>query len=192
MTTFIDKHELIEALKEHNYDTFQHSQRVANLTYEFGRYIGCRGENLRLLHEAAEFHDIGKLCISADILKSKERLTEPAFKEMSKHTIFSEMILNNLGVPDKMLQIVRGHHENYNGSGYPDKLSHESIVEGASIIRIIDSYDSMTNDRPYRKAMKYEEAIEELSSLKRVLYNPTLTNKFIEYMSLQLSDDTLS
>ena len=185
MNLDINKQELINSLREHDLGTFEHSKRVADLAHGFGMYLGYHKDDLRLLHEAAALHDIGKLNVDSGILNSKERLADDEFAEIVKHTIYSEDILKKVNTPDKMLRAVRSHHENYNGTGYPDRLTCEEINTEASIIRIIDSYDSMVNDRPYKKGISNEEALKEIATLREILYRPDLVDKFIVYMKVK-------
>lgn len=179
----LKKQDLIERLKKHDYDTLNHSERVAKMSYEFGAFLGYEDKELKLLRDAAQFHDIGKLHIDSSILTKKERLKEEEFAEILKHTIHSEEILKKLGFPVEILKAVRGHHENYDGSGYPDGVKHEEISNFAAIIRIVDSYDAIVNNRPYSAAEEKEKALCEILSLKGKFYNPYLAEKFNEYMS---------
>lgn len=183
MIELTKKQALMEKLIKHNYDTFRHSERVAKLSRGFGEYLGLNEESLSVLHEAAEFHDIGKLKISSYILTKKQRLNEKEFIKILNHPIYSEEILREEGFSDEVLKIVRAHHENYDGSGYPYKLTHEHIPLHAAIIRIADSYDSMVSVRPYGTVKTKEEAIEDILSLKEKSYSPDLADKFSEYMN---------
>lgn len=180
--TNIEKEMLIKRLMNHDSETNIHSERVAQMAYKFGTYLGYDEKRLQNLYDAARFHDVGKLFVDSKILTKKGGLDDSEFAQILQHPIHSESILRDMGFPSEVLEAVRGHHENYNGTGYPDKLDYRQINAHAAIIRIIDSYDSIINVRPYSAAEGKEEAINEILSLKGTMYNPYLADRFSDYM----------
>lgn len=178
----VKKQSLIKKLMKHDYNTFEHSERVADLSYRFGFFLGYEEKDLKVLHEAARFHDIGKLRVDSNILTKDGKLDDTEFSQILKHPLYSEEVLKEAGFSKEILQAVRSHHENYNGTGYPDKISYDEINSHAAIIRIVDSYDSMISSRPYSEPKAKEKAIEEILSLKGTWYNPDLAEKFSEYI----------
>ena len=107
---------------------------------------------LRALEAAALLHDMGKLAIPEHILNKPDKLTAAEFEVMKLHSKIGADILSPIGFPFPVVPIVRHHHENWDGSGYPDGLSTEQIPIGARILSVVDCFDALTSDRPYRRA----------------------------------------
>ncbi len=129
-----------------------------------------------------EFHDIGKLQIPPEIVNKTSRLTDEEFDIMKEHPLIGEAILKPIKSLSSILPAVRHHHERWDGKGYPDKLSGESIPLEARIVGITDSFDAMTADRPYRRAMSVADATKELEKNAGCQFDPLLVEKFLKIL----------
>ena len=128
-------------------------------------------------------HDIGKIGIKESILMKKDRLTDEEYTHITAHSVIGEHILRPAIEDEEILKMVRHHHERFNGTGYPDGMTGESIPLGARILSVADIYDAMTSDRPYRKAMKPEVAIAELKKESGHMFDPRVVEAFFHIVS---------
>lgn len=135
-----------------------HVHRVSYWSQRLGVKLGLSQEQLELLKKGAALHDIGKIGIPDSILNKPEALTIEEFEVMKSHTIIGEKIISSLKSFANIKSIIRHHHEKLDGSGYPDGLKGDDIDVLTRIIAIVDIYDALTMDRPYRKAMSIEQA----------------------------------
>jgi len=173
---------LIRIIEAKDSYTRGHSERVAEYALKIGQRWGLSPEKMELLHETAVLHDIGKLGIQENVLNKKEKLTPEEWELIKKHPVIGEDILRPIMINPEMLSIVRGHHERFDGTGYPDKLSGNNIHLFAQILSIIDSYDAMTSVRAYRPALNKEQAIEELRRSKGTQFNPRIVDVFVKIL----------
>ncbi len=165
-----------------NYHELNHSIRVANESSYFGKKLGFQGDRLKKLYTAALLHDIGKSGIPKEILTKKGKLTDKEFDIIKAHPIIGGNV-----VKEDIKEIIRAHHERYDGSGYPSHLKGEEISLESRIISLVDSYDALTTKRSYKEKIGIEESLYELQrcsiSLDRggkgMLYDPLLVQKFI-------------
>lgn len=172
----------MERLFTHDFYTFQHSARVADLLYKFGSHLGLPDVALNDLYELGTLHDIGKIQIPSQLLNKKGKLTEKERRLFSDHTIYGYEILKDYEFSTSFIDGVLYHHENYDGTGYPYKRIGEDIPLTASMLRIVDSFDAMTNDRSYQKAFSRERALNEIMRLRGKHYEPNLVDEFISMM----------
>ena len=142
--------------------TAQHSRRVCELAVEMGRLLGLDARRLHHLSDAALFHDVGKLSVPDSILLKPGPLTPSEWEVMRGHSVEGARLLERLGLDEAAVAAVRHHHENFDGSGYPDGLAGDEIPLIARIIHVVDAFDSMISDRAYRPARPMLEAIHEL------------------------------
>ena len=133
-------------------------------------------DNLRI---AALLHDIGKIGISDTILLKTGKLSESEWKKMKEHPIVGERIVNPLGLPKEVSEIIRHHHERYDGKGYPDGKGGKDVSLEAYILGVADSFDAMMSDRPYRKRLSKEEAMNELTRCKATQFHPQVVDAFV-------------
>jgi len=155
-----------------------------------GRYAGMVAQSLGLSPEEIEnitfggyLHDIGKIGIDERILLKPSRLTEEEFEQIKKHPEIGVKILEAINFHKDILDAVKYHHERISGGGYPESLTKDGVPPlplASSIIGIVDSYDAMVSDRPYRKAFSQKEAIEELRIGSGKLYDPKIVEVFIK------------
>jgi len=162
--------------------THGHSARVAQLSLLIGRQINLSQEDLVDLEIACLFHDVGKIKTPDSILLKKGRLSPAEYKEMMRHVEYGASILSWAPSLVKYIPSTRHHHEWYNSKGYPDGLSGESIPLFAAIISIGDSFDAMTTDRPYRKALSREDALREIARMSGTQFQPDLVEIFLDQM----------
>ncbi len=121
-------------------------------------------QELRAIEAAALLHDIGKLAVPEHILNKPSKLTAAEFERMKSHARVGAEILSEVDFPYPVVPIVRHHHENWDGTGYPDGLSGADIPIGARILSVVDCFDALTSDRPYRRALSAHEAFAIIES----------------------------
>jgi putative nucleotidyltransferase with HDIG domain len=160
--------------------TFGHSTRVARLSCELGRRLGFSVEELEHLEKACLFHDIGKIRVPDDILLKEHCLTNPEYAEIRSHPIDGAEILGMATSLHRYVPIVRAHHEWFNGEGYPDGKRDSEIPIHAQVIALADAYDAMTTDRPYRKGLSPDQAVEEILRFRGTQFSPMLTDVFVK------------
>ncbi len=165
--------------------TFEHSVNVCILSLITGIGLGFDRQRLRELGIGAMLHDIGKLCIPREILKKPLQLTVEEFEEIKKHTILGYELLKKSGQVDLVsAYIAFGHHERYDGSGYPLQLKNENIQICARIVAVADVYDALTSDRVYRKKLKPNEVYEYITTLGVHHFDPRVIESFVKYVSI--------
>lgn len=160
--------------------THSHVRRVQALAMGMARAMGVSDEaELKALEAAALLHDTGKLGVPEHILNKPGGLTEAEFEKMKLHVDIGADILSLVGFPFPVVPIVRCHHENWDGSGYPNGIAGEAIPIGARILSVVDCFDALTSDRPYRKRLPDEAAIEILRERSGRMYDPAVVETFI-------------
>ena len=159
----------IEA-KDHN--THAHLRRVQTYALQIGKDLGLSESELDAIRAAAMLHDIGKLAVPEHILSKPGRLTPEEFDKMKIHPVVGAEILNRVHFPYPVVPIVRSHHERWDGSGYPDGLKEDDIPIGARILSVVDCFDALTSERPYRKAISPEEGMEHLKGESGRSFDP--------------------
>ncbi len=162
--------------------THGHSARVAQLSLLIGEQLDLSKEELRDLEVACLFHDVGKIKTPDSILLKPAKLNEAEYKEMMQHAVDGASILSWAPSLAKYIPSTRHHHEWYNGKGYPEGLVGDDIPLFAAIIGVVDAYDAMTSDRPYRKALFKEEALGRISRMSGIQFRPDLVAIFLELM----------
>ena len=167
----------IEAKDEY---TKGHSHRVAEYSVLIARELGWNEKELSNLKNAAHLHDIGKIAIPDTILNKPSKLSEEEFSIIKEHTIIGANILKNISLIDHVQEIVRNHHERYDGKGYPRRIAGEDIPLTARILCIADSFDAMTSRRCYKKAFSLEVAREKLLLDAGKQFDPELAYKFVD------------
>ena len=159
--------------------TAGHSERVASLSLKIGKAHGLSEERMETLEISALFHDIGKLGVPDNILLMPGKLNDHEFQKIKEHPSIGVNILKNIDFLKDALPIILHHHERYSGKGYPDGISGEAIPLEARIISVADAYDAMTSDRPYRKSLTHEEAINEIIKFKGIQFDPEIADSFL-------------
>ncbi len=143
-----------------------HSVRVNRYAVILARYHGLSEQEIRDIHVASLLHDVGKIGVDDAVLKKPGKLTPEEFEVMKQHTVIGANIMAPIRQMTALLPGLRSHHERWIGGGYPDGLAGDSIPLMARIIAVADSFDAMTTERPYQKAMTFEKALARLNELK--------------------------
>lgn len=171
-------HALSSALDSRDNETQGHSYRVTAYSWLLGRELGMRGDQLETLIRGALLHDVGKIGIPDAILRKEGPLDDMEWAIMRSHVSMGVHMLEHIDFLKPALEIVRYHHERWDGRGYPTGIGGEAIPLKARIFAVCDSYDAMTSDRPYRSARTHEEAIAELRRCAGTQFCPTCFEAF--------------
>jgi putative nucleotidyltransferase with HDIG domain len=145
--------------------TAGHQRRVAKVACDLARQMGWDEQQVHGLRMAAMVHDIGKLAVPQKILNKPGRLTPQEFERVKVHVEVGYQILKDIPFPWPVAETMRQHHEKLDGSGYPHGLSGDAILASARVLAVSDIVESMACERPYRKALGVEAALEEVESL---------------------------
>jgi putative nucleotidyltransferase with HDIG domain len=160
--------------------THGHIRRVQ--VYARGLAEGLRltdPSTLQAIDAAAVLHDMGKIGVPERILNKPGKLTPSEYDVIKGHTTIGAKILSNVEFPYPVVPIVRSHHENWDGTGYPDGLAGESIPIGARILAVVDCFDALTSHRPYRPALSDEEALGIVTARRGTMYDPRIVDLFL-------------
>jgi putative nucleotidyltransferase with HDIG domain len=172
--------------------THGHIRRVQRWAVDLAGRMGVASEiEVRALEAAALLHDIGKLAIPEHILNKPGKLTAPEFERMKTHARVGAEILSEIDFPYPVVPIVRHHHENWDGTGYPDGIAGEAIPIGARILSVVDCFDALTSDRPYRRALSGDSAFAIIEARAGTMYDPAVVAAFRNVcapITLQASD----
>jgi putative nucleotidyltransferase with HDIG domain len=161
--------------------TFQHAQRVRRYATALAVEVGIRDSDLvRTIETAALFHDVGKLAIPDRLLAKPGPLTREEYDHVKQHAAIGADLLLGVSVPSSLALLVRHHHENWDGNGYPDRLCGEAIPEGARALAIADCYDALTSDRPYRRAMGHTAALTMMTRRRASMFDPRMLDAFLQ------------
>ena len=179
---------IIDVLEARDEYTAGHSRRVAYLTHNFCKVLKIPMLESEMLEMAASVHDIGKVGVPDATLNKRDKLSEAEWEQMRKHSDIGADIIMKCDRLDNVAEIIRHHHEHWDGSGYPGGLKGEEIPKGAQIISICDAVDSMMIARVYRAAVPTEECISEMINSKGSSFSPELVDKFTGNWNYIVSD----
>jgi len=168
----------VNAVEARDLYTRQHSSRVTEISLIIGKHLGCTVEELDILNFAGHLHDIGKIGIRDDILLKPGRLTENEYNKIKQHPAIGANILEQLGMWEKEREIIRCHHERFDGTGYPDGLKKEQIPFLARILSVADAYDAMASDRAYRKRMEERIILKVIHEGSGSQFDPDIVAAF--------------
>jgi putative nucleotidyltransferase with HDIG domain len=157
-----------------------HSSRVADYVVSLARELKWPEDRVEFIQYISLIHDVGKVAVPEDILKKSSLLSKEEFAVMKTHSEAGANILKGIKYFSTGVDIIRHHHERWDGNGYPDKIAGEEIPEGARILAVADAFDAMTSDRPYRKSLSYEVALRELQDCAGTQFDPKIVNAFIK------------
>ncbi len=177
-----------KALELRDKETEGHTLRVTKMTVELARVLGIGGEELVHVQRGALLHDIGKMGIPDHILLKPGKLTDEEWAIMRMHPAYAFELLWPIEYLRPALDIPYYHHEKWNGTGYPKKLKGEEIPIAARIFAIVDVWDALVSERPYKRAMAPQEALAEIKSQSGIHFDPKIVDVFLEYIA---SDDAL-
>jgi len=173
---------LVASIQMRDHYTEQHCQRVADLSARLARECNCSARDIQSLRIAAAIHDVGKIAWPDSILLKEGRLSNEEYMIVKTHPLVGEKILSPVLLLDKEKEITLCHHERWDGKGYPAGLSGTDIPFLARIVAVVDSFDAMTNNRPYRKALTNEVAMEELENNRNIQFDGNIVDAFIKMM----------
>jgi putative nucleotidyltransferase with HDIG domain len=170
------------AIDAKDHYTQGHSQSVSRLAAQIARQAGLTDTEIEEIRLAGILHDIGKIGVPEKLLNKPARLTEDEYEVVKSHAILGEKILGPLKGKGmgRIRQMVRHHHECFNGSGYPDGLRGEEIPLGARILTVADCFDTMVSQRSYKEGRSVDEAIAELRRVSGMHFDRTLVEAFIQ------------
>lgn len=170
---------LANAVEAKDPSTEHHCSRLADVAFRLARHAGVKGEQLEGIMYGALLHDVGKIGVSEAVIRKTSTLDEAEWTEMRRHPVVGAGIVEPLRLGRLVAPIVRGHHERWDGLGYPDRLHAEAIPLGARIVAVVDAYDAMTSDRPYRRALTPTAARKELVAHAGRQFDPHLVDLYL-------------
>lgn len=160
--------------------TYGHSENVSNYAVALAKAAGFDEEKIETVRNAGLLHDIGKIGIPERILTKKDELTAEEYEAMKRHVDISITIIKHIPSLINVIPAIMSHHERYDGKGYPRGIKGENIPIEGRCLCIVDAFDAMTTDRPYRKALSTRQALDELKKNSGTQFDPKLTNIFIK------------
>ncbi len=174
---------LFAAIQAFDQYTHDHCERVSRYAYVLGRRLGLDTEELDSLRIGALLHDLGKIGIGDDTVRKQGRLTTDEVDRVRMHPVMGANILADMDAFKDVVPMIMHHHEYYDGSGYPAGLSGDAIPLGGRIIAVVDAFDSMTTDRPYRRALSISAALERLRAGAGTQLDPELVAVWSEIVA---------
>ncbi|MBU1196459.1 MAG: response regulator [Proteobacteria bacterium] len=179
----------VAALEVRDLYTRKHSTRVAKYAHMIAKEMKCSDEELDIISFAGSLHDIGKIGIRDDILLKPGRLTDEEYEKIKEHPTIGADIISKLGLWDRETEIIRHHHERFDGKGYPDGLKEFQIPKLARILCVADSFDAMASDRSYRKKMEKEKVMNIIRENSGTQFDPEAVEAFLKVMDTEFPDD---
>jgi putative two-component system response regulator len=174
---------IASAIESRDPNTGNHCERLVKLGEAFGEYLNLSRTQIRNLQWGGYLHDIGKVGIPDAVLLKTENLTPQEWEIMRQHVLIGEKICQPLRTMRDVIPIIRHHHERWDGSGYPSQLVGDEIPYLAQVFQIIDIYDALTSERPYKKALTSEQALQVLEKeAEKGWRNSTLVQQFTEFI----------
>jgi PAS domain S-box-containing protein/putative nucleotidyltransferase with HDIG domain len=173
------------ALDLRDRETEGHTQRVTEMTLKLARDLGCTEEEIVHIRRGALLHDIGKMGVPDKLLQKPGPLTEEEWLEMRKHPEYAYQMLSKISYLHQALIIPYYHHERWDGSGYPHKLAGEDIPLFARLFAVVDVWDALSSDRPYRRRMPPKDVMEYLRNESGRLFDPFIVEKFLQLVQVK-------
>lgn len=170
---------LADSLEKRDPYTGGHTKRVRTYSVAIGQMLGLDAGEMEIVTLAAILHDIGKIGVRDSVLLKEEKLDESEYASMVRHAGYGAEIIGHVKGMQPVSAGVKAHHEMYDGSGYPDRLRGDEIPLAARIIAVADTFDAMTTDRPYRKALSSDDAFAELSRCSGRQFDPAVIDAFL-------------
>ncbi len=171
---------LVRALEERDEYTRGHSERVAKLSAVIGKELGFSKSQLTILYRGALLHDIGKIGIRDEVLYKPGNFTPEERARMNQHPEKGHFIVLNCHLLWNLIPMIRNHHENFDGSGYPDSLKGEAIPVESRIVSLSDYFDALATARPYKPALSKEEAIGYVKKMSGSKFDPKVVEAFLK------------
>lgn len=161
--------------------TQQHSNRVTDVAIGIAEEMGCNSEEIDILKVSGRLHDIGKIGIKDEILLKPGRLTREEYEIIKEHPVMGADIVSQMGLWEREQEIIRRHHEQFDGNGYPDGLKGDKIPLLARILSVADVYDALSSDRAYRKKMDEKEVLQIICEGAGSQFDPVVVDAFMRY-----------
>lgn len=174
---------LINAIEAKDPYTIGHTQRTSRYALGIAQEMGLSDHLCNRLKTSAELHDIGKIGVKEKIISKPDNLSNSEYQSVKEHVLMGEKILKPISYLHFVLPIIRGHHEFYDGSGYPDGLKGEDILLESRILTVADSFDAMTTQRPYNAPMSFAEALLECKNKTGSQFDPVVVDALERYIS---------
>jgi putative nucleotidyltransferase with HDIG domain len=156
-----------------------HCERIASLAENLARRLNCSEEDIKLIRSAALLHDIGKIGIPDNILQKPDALSKDEWAMIQKHADLGAEIVNRASNLAKVAELIKAHHERFNGTGYPSGIRGEAIPLGARILSVVDAYSAITDGRIYRAARSHEDALQEIKKCSGKIFDPRVVDAFL-------------
>lgn len=172
---------IVAAMEARDLYTADHSQRVAAMSETVGRLLHLQPEQQTILHISAHLHDIGKLGIDDAVLRKTRPLNDREWADIRRHPVIGWEILRKVDSFAEIAEIVRHHHERWDGGGYPDGIAGERIPLAARIIAVTDSIDAMLSRRSYRAGMTISKCRGELERNTGTMYDPEIVSVVLSH-----------
>jgi len=173
---------LAEAVDRRDPYTSQHSQRVTEYVEKIVRRLNLSPGEMESIVWAASIHDLGKIDVPEEILSKPGPLEDDEWGIVRKHPAVGADIVARISFHPTAKDIIRHHHEWFDGSGYPNGFGEDKIPLGARILAVADAFEAMTSDRPYRPAMSYQAAVAELEAGKGTQFDPVIVDTFLSVL----------
>ena len=191
---------LVMALDTREHETSGHSRRVSVMSLYTALLMGMDYDDIESIYRGALLHDIGKIGIADAILLKPARLDPIERRAIEQHPLIGERFIESIGYLKPARAVVRSHHEKFDGSGYPDGLAGSDIPIGARIFAVIDVYDALRSERPYKSAMTYEDSCKIIRESSGTHFDPDVAELFLsipratieQLCSASISADTFS
>ncbi len=175
---------LAHAIDARDHYTYSHSDNVTRYAELIARQMNVDMQYIEEIKDACQLHDLGKIGVHDSVLSKPSALTQEEFEEIKQHSQKGAQILEPLNFLDNVIDIVKHHHERWDGKGYPDALKGDGIPLGSRIMSVADSYDAMVSARPYRKVgLSVNEAIEEIKKNSGVQFDPNVVEAFLKVVN---------
>jgi putative nucleotidyltransferase with HDIG domain len=174
---------LAEIVDHRDKTTYHHSERVAAGAARLARVLELPDAEVELIEQAAAVHDLGKIGVPDLVLLKPGPLTSAEMESMRRHTELGSEILTGFRLFRPGANIVRHHHERWDGDGYPDGLAGEAIPIGARVVAVVDAFDAMTSDRPYRRALSRNDALSRIADGAGTQWEPRIVHAFLAMMA---------
>jgi HD-GYP domain-containing protein (c-di-GMP phosphodiesterase class II) len=183
---------LLSIISARDQYTYGHSQRVCRYAEKLGKNMGLDSATMQSLRWAAVVHDLGKIEIPKSILMKTGKLEPDEWAIVRQHPVWALRILEPIAKDfNRVIPIVRSHHERFDGAGYPDGISGEVIPLESRILAVADAFDAMRSNRPYREAMSVDEALKEIEASIGTQFDPAVAKAFLEMMNTSEPDSDL-
>ncbi len=166
-----------------------HSKQVSEYSTRIASMLKLSDRQVKLIRKAGLLHDIGKLGIAMEILTKPGKLTRDEYEVIKKHAALGGELVKNSPSLRSLVPIIRHHHEHYNGGGYPDRLAGNQIPIAARIVAVADAIEAMVSDRPYRKALKTEQIIEELRRNSGTQFDPLVVREAVKMLEATIANE---